>query len=131
MITRIWHHYNLWEDYHHGMYDEDREGRQERVLRAAGILGDPDTCKKAMLKVIDEWPFATEFNLSNEEINRRAWLGQAACSCYGNVHEDETREAWGLLSNEQRVRANKIASAIIKAWVREHDEEARRQLTLF
>lgn len=131
MITRIWHHFDLWEDYHHGMYDEDREGRQERVLRAAEILGSPTLCEKSMRKVVAEWPRASEFNLSNAEINRRAWLGQAACSIYGGVHEDETREAWGLLTNEQRVRANKIATGIIKEWLIEHDDDARRQISLF
>jgi hypothetical protein len=113
------------------MYDEDREGRQERVLRAAEILGDPILCERAMRKVVEEWRFASEFNLSNAEINRRAWLGQAACSCCGGVHEDETREAWGLLSNEQRVRANGIATIVIREWLYEHDNEANLQLTMF
>lgn len=129
MIARIWHHYDLWEDYHNGMYEEDREGRKERVLRAAEILGDPSICETAMRKVVAEWPFASEYNLSNGEINRRAWLGQAACSCYGGVHEDETREAWGLLSNEQRVKANGIATQIIKSWLYEHDDGL--QLSMF
>ena len=128
MVTRIWHHFEKWEDYHHGMYDEDRQGRQERVQRAAEILGDPILCERAMRKVVAEWPRASEFNLSNAEINRRAWLGQAACSCYGDVHEDETREAWGLLTDEQRVRANKIATVVIKEWIYEHDETAQLQI---
>lgn len=128
MITRIWHHFEKWEDYHHGMYDEDREGRPGRVLRAAEILGDPTVCEKAMRRVVAEWPIASEYNLSNAESNRRAWLGQAACSIYGDVHEDETREAWGLLSNEQRVRANKIATVVIKEWLYEHDETAQLQI---
>jgi hypothetical protein len=131
MMTRIWHHFDLWEDYHHGMYDEDREGRQERVLRAAEILGDPILCERAMRQVVTEWRFACEFNLSNAEINRRAWLGQAACSCYGGVHEDETREAWGLLSNEQRVQANNIATKIIKQWLTENDPAVNRQISMF
>lgn len=113
------------------MYAESREDRPARVLRAAEILGTPELCRKAMQKVVDEWPYASEFNLSNAEINRRAWLGQAACSCYGGVHEDETREAWGLLSNEQRVTANNIATGVIKAWLREHDENAQLQITIF
>lgn len=131
MMTRIWHHFDLWEDYHHGMYDEDREGRRERVLRAAEILGDPILCERAMRMVVADWRYASEFNLSNAEINRRAWLGQAACSIYGGVHEDETREAWGLLTNEQRVQANNIATVVIKEWLREHDEDARRQYSFF
>ena len=117
-MKRIYHHYNLWEDYHAGMYDEDKRGRKKRVEKAAYILGTPEICKQAMEKVISEWRIATEYNLSNAEINRKAWLGQAACSCYANIHEDETREAWGLMTEQQRIKANQIAASIIKKWLR-------------
>lgn len=130
-MKRIFHHYNKWEDYHHGMYNEDKDGRQERVALAASILGTPETCEKAMQMVVEKWPIASEFNLSNAEINRRAWMGQAACSVYAGVHEDETREAWGLLSVEQRTTANAIATKVIKKWLREHDEELATQISFF
>lgn len=130
-MKRIFHHYNKWEDFHHGMYDEDRESRNERVKLAASILGDPATCEKAMRMVVDTWPVATEFNLSNAGINRRAWLGQACCSIYGGVHEDETREAWGLLTVPQRTTANAIATAVIKEWLHTHDTEHGQQISMF
>lgn len=130
-MKRIFHHYNLWEDYHAHMYDESKEGRKERVQKAAQILGTPEICKEAMQKVIDEWRIATEYNLSNAEINRKAWLGQAACSCYAGVHEDETREAWGIMTEQQRVRANKIAAIIIKKWLSEREDEESGQISMF
>lgn len=113
------------------MYNEDRSDRKTRVELAASVLGVPETCEKAMLMVVSNWPIATEFNLSNAEINRRAWLGQAACSIYAGVHEDETREAWGLLTVEQRTRANAIATQVIRKWLRDYDEEHRLQISLF
>lgn len=130
-MDRIFHHYDLWEDYHAGMYDENRDGRQERVKKAAYILGTPEVCKEAMEKVVAEWEIATEYNLSNAEINRKAWLGQAACCCYGNVHEDETREAWGIMTEQQRMKANQIAASIIRKWVRERENEESGQFCLF
>ena len=130
-MERIFHHYNKWEDFHAGMYDECRDGRKERVLQAAAILGTPDICREAMEKVIAEWKFATEYNLSNAEINRKAWLGQAACCCYAGIHEDETREAWGIMTESQRIEANSIAASIIKRWLNEMDQDAMPQLTLF
>lgn len=129
-MQRIFHHFSLWEDYHAGMYDESKDGRQERVQEAARILGTPDICREAMEKVINEWEKATEYNLSNAEINRKAWLGQAACSCYAGIHEDETREAWGIMTEEQRVEANKIAATIIKRWVNEREREETPQLSM-
>ena len=130
-MQRIFYHYSLWEDYHAGMYDEAKDGRAERVKEAARILGTPDICREAMEKVINEWKKATEYNLSNAEINRKAWLGQAACCCYAGIHEDETREAWGIMTEEQRVEANRIAATIIKRWVGEREQEENPQLSMF
>lgn len=130
-MQRIFHHYSLWEDYHAGMYDESKDGRKERVQEAAKILGTPDICRKAMEKVINEWVKATEYNLSNLEINRKAWLGQAACSCYAGIHEDETREAWGIMTEAQRIEANRIAATIIKKWVGEREKAESPQLVMF
>jgi hypothetical protein len=130
-MERIFHHYNKWEDYHAGMYDECKEGRAERVIKAAEILGTPDICRKAMEKVVAEWKIATEYNFSNAEINRKAWLGQAACSCYAGIHEDETREAWGIMTESQRIEANSIASDIIKKWLDEREQKENPQISMF
>ena len=130
-MERIFHHYDKWEDYHAGMYNEDKTDRQTRVFRAARILGSTTLCRRAMEKVISEWKIATEYNLSNAEINRKAWLGQAACCCFAGIHEDETREAWGMLSDRERVQANMIASEIINRWLKEREQEDNPQITLF
>ena len=130
-MERIFHHYNMWEDYHAGMYDESKDGREERVCKAVEILGNPETCREAMKMVIAEWELATEYNLSNAEINRKAWLGQAACCCYAGIHEDETREAWGRMTEAQRVKANAIASEIIKRWVTIREIEYNPQISMF
>lgn len=130
-MQRIFHHYSLWEDYHAGMYDEIKDGRTERVKRAAEILGTPDICRKAMEKVVHEWSYATEYNFSNAEINRKAWLGQAACSCYAGIHEDETREAWGIMTETQRIEANRIAAKIIKKWLDERERAEFPQVSMF
>lgn len=127
-MERIFHHYSKWEDFHAGMYEEAKDGRSERVAAAANILGTPDICRKAMEKVIAEWKIATEYNLSNAGINRKAWLGQAACSCYAGIHEDETREAWGIMTEPQRIEANRIAASIIKAWLRDKEYDEMPQI---
>ena len=130
-MERIFHHYELWEDYHAGMYDESKEGRKRRVEEAARILGTPSICERAMKMVVSDWKYATEYNLSNAEINRKAWLGQAACCRYSGVHEDETREAWGIMTESQRIEANNIAARIIKAWVNEREIEESPQISIF
>ena len=130
-MERIYYRYELWEDYQNGMYNECKQGREQRVVEAAHILGDAETCLKAMKKVISEWKISTEYNLSNNGVNRKAWLGQAACSCYANIHEDETREAWGLMTEEQRIEANRIAQTLINQWERECEKEQISQMSIF
>ena len=114
-----------------GMYNECKDGRSERVLEAARILGTLPICEEAMKKVINEWPICTEYNLSNTGFNRKAWLGQAACSCYANIHEDETREAWGIMTEQQRIEANRMAQALINQWQRNHEQQTEIQLNFF
>jgi hypothetical protein len=130
-MERIFHHYDLWEDYHAGMYNESKDGRSERVQRAVNILGTPDICEKAMNMVVDQWQISTEYNLSNAGINRKAWLGQAACCCYDGIHEDEVREAWGILSESQRKTANAIAGKVIKKWILEREAAEALQVAFY
>ena len=115
-MHRIYHHYEKWEDYQNRMYDEIKDGRKERVLLAIECLGNKEKCYNAMKMVVENWILACEHNLTNESSNRRAWVGQAACNIAYNVKEDETREAWGILTQEQRYMANKIADIVITEW---------------
>lgn len=115
-IKQIFHPYEKWEDYRNGMYNEDKVGRKERVLIAKLILTNPQLLEECMRRVVKEWKYATEHNLTNPSINHQAFLGQCACSIYGKVHEDETREAWNTLSNEERYVANYIADKVYESW---------------
>lgn len=119
-MDRVYYHYELWEDYQNGMYNEVKEGRDERIQKAIYILGDESRCIEAMRMVTNEWKIATLQNLTNESCNRRAWLGQTCCNIQCGVKEDETRQAWGLLSEEQRKKANHCADVVIKEWENEY-----------
>lgn len=114
MIVRKFHHYEKWEDYQSGMYDELKDGRDCRINLAVSLLSNPTLCERFMREVVKRWKNASEQVLTNVSINRRAWLGQSACCLYAGVKEDETRAAWGQLTNEQRKTANEIAEKVIK-----------------
>lgn len=124
----IYHHYETWEDYQNGMYAEDKENRKERVLKAMEILTDTDLLYTCMKKVTEEWVNATEQNLSNDIYGHRPFLGQCACAIHAGIHEDETREAWGLLNDWQRIQANRVADRVYKEWLKDRDEQ---EFTLF
>ncbi len=125
----IYHHYTKWEDFQNGMYNEDKNGKQGRIEKAVQILSDKELCNTAMRMVTEQWKYACEQNLSNNIYGHRAFLGQAACNIYAGVHEDETRQAWGMLTDDQRKQANGIADMVYREWIDAH--ESNTQMTLF
>lgn len=130
-MKQRYYHYTMWEDFKNGMYDEIKDGRRERVKKAAALLSDTDMLYEQMTRVTHEWKYATEQNLTNASINYQAFLGQTACNIWGDIKEDETREAWGILTCEQRYKANKVADRVYREWREqyERDNETYYQLS--
>ena len=117
--------YTMWEDFQHGMYDEIKEGRPERVKKAVWLLLNPDLLFDYMTRVANEWKYATEQTFTNPHMNHQAFLGQAACNLYAGINEDETREAWGLLTSTQRRKANQVADEVYNNWITGYERESR------
>ena len=132
-MKQVFYHYTEWEDFKSGMYNEDKNGREERVREAVVLLSSLGLCREQMTRVTHEWRRATEQNLTNPSINYQAFLGQAACAIWRGIHEDETREAWGRLTDFQRYAANKVADAVYAEWRERYERETEPfwQMSLF
>ena len=127
----VYHHYTKWEDFQNGMYNEEKEGRRERVLQAKELLRDTDNLYIQMKKVSEQWKYACEQTFT-QNFNHQAFLGQCACNIYAGIKEDETREAWGLLTNEERYAANKVADIVYDEWLTEYEKsQDKYQTSLF
>src|SRR5208282_383009 len=118
-MRRIYHPYQIWEDYLAGMY-ELKSFDEDGVMKAKRLLAEPRLLEKCMLFVAFNWPYSAEMNLSNLSRNRQAWLGQAACCHHCRVPEQVTKQAWRNLTDPQRVKANKVADKVILVWENEH-----------
>ena len=131
-MKQIFYHYTMWEDFQNRMYDEVKEGREDRVQKAVELLTNLPLLYEQMSRVTHEWKCATEQNLTNNSINHQAFLGQTACNIWGGIKEDETREAWGRLTCEQRYKANKTADRVYNEWKNtfEREHETCYQMTL-
>jgi hypothetical protein len=70
-----------------------------------------------MRRVIVEWPHSSAHNLTNEGMNRVAWLGQSSCCIIFGVCAEQTRSAFNLLTPERQAAANAAAQEILDAWV--------------
>jgi hypothetical protein len=126
-MEQKFHPYYEWEDYQSGMYDELKEGRDQRVHMAVFLLSNCMNLYQFMKEVTKRWKVATEVTFTNNQFNRRAWLGQAACHLFAGVKEDETRSAWGFLSPEQRIKANATADKVIKEWEKAYENSFRNE----
>lgn len=116
-MRQIFEPYWKWEDFQNGMYDTPSAAESPLLCeRAASLLSNSAEFAAACRDVFSRWPVATAVNLTNIGTNRRAWLGQAACSLIHNVPELATRAAWKDLTDDQRCKANQIADEAIREY---------------
>ena len=116
-LKRIYHPYTKWEEYHNGMWRKVNE--EEKIIllkKAIEFTGDYKLYGSFMKKVIKEWKYSCEHNLTDYSLNRQAWIGHAACCLAIGCPEEITREAWWNLTEEQQRLANIEADKAIKLW---------------
>ena len=115
MIERVYHPVCDWEEVKHGMYDSV-DNKKAWLKKAIAFTGDHILYGRFMMRVINEWPISCENALTDMSINRKAWIGHAAAALGIGCPEDIVREAWGLLTDEQRILANNQAQRAIDEW---------------
>ena len=129
-MKQAFYNHVVWEDYQHGMYKSTCDDSANLIQQCVKLLGNHYVLKSVMRSCSNKWKYAAAQNMSNASRNRQAWLGQASC-CYSvGAPEFITKQAWRLLTDEQRTLANKVADEIIKEWESEYVRD-KRQTTLF
>lgn len=100
------------------MYLPDSVQRDhDATLKAhAEFLSDTPRFRAALERVLREWPISCEQFLSNESINRIAWLGQAAMCIDAGVPRSY-RAGFKLLTPNQQETANNVAGEALKIWL--------------
>lgn len=120
-IKRIFHRFELCEEFKTDMWRmaplEKRESLQEY---SRNLMIEYDCFEEICRKVVDEWVFSCESNLTASSINHQAWIGHAACAMNHNAPEDITRLAWRTLTEEQQDLANLAADRAIEYWRQKH-----------
>lgn len=114
-VERIYHPYWLWEDSE--IYKPSGIKTDEPVQLAIKMLTDLELFERTAREVIHNWKYACEHNLTNIGLNRIAYIGQASCYYKFDVREDETRKAWGYLTDDQRDKANAVADKILREYL--------------
>ena len=114
-LERVYHPISKWEEISHGMWS-DVEDKTVILKRARAFTGNHKIYGSYMIRVIVEWPISCENALTDSSLNQRAWIGHAACALAIGCPEDITREAWGHLTDEQRLLANNEADRALRCW---------------
>ena len=115
---RVYHTYDKWEGFRAGFYEERPKGmtQDEGEEKYREFLADLGRFGAALRTVTTEWPFSCEHYLTNDRMNRIAWLGQASVAqalgipscCRGGYHR---------LTDEQKAAADSLALEWLNRWL--------------
>jgi hypothetical protein len=114
-LTRVYHPVSKWEEIAFNMWG-DVDDNRAALESAVSFTGNHRLYGSYMFRVIEEWPVSCENALTDPVLNKKAWVGHAAVALALQIPEDITRKAWGLLSHEQRILANKEAARAVRKW---------------
>lgn len=125
-MERIYHRYEYWECFKNGFF-KNVSGSEKKELgnKVIELFENPKLTEKYMQKVINEWVYSCEHNLTNIALNRVAWLGQSACCLYAKIPYQITMENWRFVDEGKRKIACDIAEKLIKEY-----ETKNKQLCL-
>lgn len=123
LIERIYHPYWLWEEVEYNMWGTV-DKKDIFLKKAIMFTKRHELYGKWMLRVVRQWKYSCEHNLSNYSSNRRAWIGHAACALAFKCPENIVRSAWSHLSKQQQIDANKQADNAIAFWEQKYMEKS-------
>ena len=122
--NRIFHTYETWECYKSGFYDTTKEGmtKDECEHGYYELLRNESEFRHALDVVINTWKFSCEHYLTNQAMNRIAWLGQASL-CAARGIPAVFRGGYNLLTKEEQDKANSIALEYLNKWLLKNNRE--------
>jgi len=116
---RVFHTWDKWECFSSGFYEEklsngmtQNEGEEKYRI----FLSDLDAFEGALNVVISSWPNSCEHYLTNDRMNRIAWLGQAAVAQALHI-PSFCRGGYNLLTEPQKIAADAMALRYLNLWL--------------
>jgi hypothetical protein len=121
---RIYHTWDKWECFPAGFYENSKEGMSKEECEGVykELLADIPRFKLALNRVILEWTNSCEHYLTNDKMNRVAWLGQASL-CIETGIPSVYRSGFFTLTKEQQEEANCAALEYLNIWLAKNNYE--------
>lgn len=123
-IKRIFHTWDKWECYPAGFYENSfqKKNKEECEIEYKLFLSDLPRFEIALSRVINEWKNSCEHYLTNEKMNRIAWLGQASL-CIETGIPSCFRSGYFLLTKEEQKKADEQALIYLNKWLENNGYE--------
>lgn len=117
-IEPVWLPHYVWEDVdmYHSPSKKEKEEKEIRLDKAIQLLTNQTQFYEIASKMVKAFPNACIHNLTKANMNRIAYIGQASCFFKDGIKEEETREAWSYLTEQQRTEANETARRVLNEW---------------
>lgn len=119
-MNRIYHTWDKWECYPAGFYETKPPHKdmtiQDCKQAYADFLCDHKRFEAALDGILFHWPNSCEHYLTNERMNRIAWLGQASM-CYETRVPSVFCGGYFLLDETQQRLADLSALAALNKWL--------------
>lgn len=121
-MNRIYHTWEKWECYKADFYETKPPKNmtiQEAENKYKMFLIDTNLFSKTLSKVITKWKYSCEHYLTNERMNRIAWLGQASVAYKYNIPA-RFCGGYNLLTEKQKEKADLTALKYLNIWMKKH-----------
>ncbi len=116
---RIFHTWEKWECFKAGFYNEKPPKgmtQEEGELAYRDFLADLPKFEASLSAITSEWKSSCEHYLTNDRMNRVAWLGQASVA-YAMGIPNGCRGGYNQLSDEQKKAADEMALRYLNNWL--------------
>lgn len=125
-MKRVYHTWDEWECYPAGFYNTKPPGgmtADEARQAYTMFLRDLGRFREGLEGVLRDWPNSCEHYLTNVNMNRLAWLGQAAM-CHETGVPRAFRTGFSYLTPEEQAAANALALEYLNRWLAGRGEPA-------
>lgn len=126
-MKRVYYTWDKWECYPAGLYETHPPAKGQTSTDCkkayAQFLSDIPRFEHALTGIMRDWPNSCEHYLTNENMNRVAWLGQAAM-CYETGVPAMFCGGYQFLTDEQKKAADEAAFRALNIWLSVRGEDA-------
>jgi hypothetical protein len=124
---RVYHTWEKWECFRAGFYAERPADmtQEEGEEKYREFLADPARFESALAVLTQQWTHSCEHYLTNDRMNRIAWLGQAAVA-YAMRIPSCCRGGYHRLTDEQKAAADAVKGVTAAAEIQQRAMEGAR-----